>query len=196
MVEVDKVIWEKFHIHKHDTLPFSPWLKDPTRSHLVEVFAELGFKRGAEIGVASGEFSKEMCEKIPALHLICVDPWETYDRVKQDRVDWRYKLAQERLSKYPVEFKKMTSMQAVLEVTDESLDFVYIDGLHTFDAVIMDIIEWSRKVRKGGIVAGHDFYEFFGSGVTLAVRAYTQAHNINQWYITKEKEASVFWVKE
>lgn len=194
-MDVDKVIWEKFHIHKHDTLPFSPWLKDPTRSHLVEVFAELGYTRGAEIGVASGEFSLEMCQKIPGLHLICVDPWETYDRVKQDRVDWRYKLAQERLSKYSTEFKKMISMKAVEEIPDESLDFVYLDGLHDFDNVVMDIIEWSRKVRKGGIVSGHDYYEFFGAGVIAAVRVYTQAHNIQQWYVTKEKEASWFFMK-
>jgi len=195
-MDADKVIWEKFHIHKHDTLPFSPWLKDPTRSHLAELFAELGYTKGAEIGVASGEFSLEMCRMIPNLTLICVDPWEVYDRVAQDRVDWRYSLAKDRLAKFSVEFMKMTSMEAVKQIPDESIDFVYIDGLHTFDAVVMDIIEWSKKVRKGGMVTGHDYYEFYQSGVIPAVRAYTQAHNIQQWYITKEKEASFFWVKQ
>ena len=40
---------------------------------------------------------------------------------------------------------------------DESLDFVYIDANHKYEYVKQDISLWYPKVRKGGIVAGHDY---------------------------------------
>jgi hypothetical protein len=42
-------------------------------------------------------------------------------------------------------------------ILPEKLDFVYIDGNHIFKNVAEDLWEWSRKVRKGGIVAGHEY---------------------------------------
>ena len=39
----------------------------------------------------------------------------------------------------------MRSEEAVPTIQDESLDFVYIDGNHTFDDVMFDLILWSRK---------------------------------------------------
>jgi hypothetical protein len=86
-------------------------------------------------------------------------------------------------------------MEALPLIPDNSLDFVYIDGRHEFDFVIQDIIGWSAKVRPGGIVAGHDYYNFYQGGIILAVDAYTRAHNISLWYITKEEQPSFFWVK-
>lgn len=47
------------------------------------------------------------------------------------------------------------------------LDFVFIDASHTYRDCRHDIEGWSRHVRKGGIVAVHDYGEF--EGVTRAV---------------------------
>jgi glycosyltransferase involved in cell wall biosynthesis len=48
-------------------------------------------------------------------------------------------------------------MQAVTDFADESLDFVYIDGNHQLKYVVEDIVEWTKKIKKGGIIAGHDY---------------------------------------
>ena len=40
---------------------------------------------------------------------------------------------------------------------DESLDFVYIDANHAYDWVVQDIELWYPKVKKGGILWGHDY---------------------------------------
>ena len=40
---------------------------------------------------------------------------------------------------------------------DESLDFVFIDGIHTYDGVITDCRNYYSKVKKGGIFSGHDY---------------------------------------
>lgn len=58
---------------------------------------------------------------------------------------------------------RKTSMDALINIPDGSLDFVFIDADHTYDAVKEDINGWTPKVRFGGIVSGHDYYEF-GSG--------------------------------
>lgn len=193
MTDPNTLIWKRFHIKPHDSLPFTGWA-DVKREALPGIFAELGYTRGAEIGTAQGTYAHMLCDGIPNLHLLCVDPYSAYERISQHLCDERYARAQQKLGAFNVEFRRMPSLAAALTVPDGSLDFVYIDGDHRFDAIMLDLILWTPKVRAGGIVAGHDFYEFYKAGVTMAVRTYTQAHGITQWYVTKEKEASFLWV--
>jgi predicted O-methyltransferase YrrM len=50
-----------------------------------------------------------------------------------------------------------TSDDAVLDFTDESFDFIYIDGIHQYENVKQDIINYLPKVKKGGVIGGHDY---------------------------------------
>jgi hypothetical protein len=86
------------------------------------------------------------------------------------------------------------SQTRLRQMTDE-LDFVYIDGNHCFDFVMQDLIEWNKKVRKGGVISGHDYYRFKGAGVVNAVDAYTVAHQIHEWFLDDQRETSFFWAK-
>jgi predicted O-methyltransferase YrrM len=160
-----------------------------TRARLAQLFGEWGLRDGAEIGVDSGRFSEVLFAGIPGLCLIGVDPWER-NPLKEEQ-------ARSRLAKQsgwsPF---KATSLEAAREIADGSLDFVYIDGDHRFDFVMLDLILWAPKVRVGGVIAGHDYYRFRNAGVVPAVDAYTQAHRVHEWFLTDEKEASFFWVKE
>ena len=193
-MNAEELIRTKFHTKRGDNLPFTCWI-ETSRQQLAELFSELGYKLGAEIGVRQGLNSEALLKTIPGLKLICIDPWTPYARVNQGRQDSFYRHALGRLSGLNTEIKRMTSMEAAKEVADGSLDFVYLDGRHEFDYVVVDIIEWSKKVRVGGIVSGHDYYNFYQGGVILAVDAFTRAHNITQWYITREIYPSWFWVK-
>lgn len=166
------------------------------RHDLSVLLYELGYSRGAEIGVSQAIHALDMCESISGLHLICVDPYEKYHWKHSEEEHARcYALAQERLAPYDVEFLKMRSLDAARYVADGSLDFVYIDGDHSFDVVMMDLILWSKKVRPGGIVAGHDYYRFRGAGVVDAVNTYTHCHQINEWFVCDERECDFFWAK-
>ena len=109
--------------------------------------------------------------------------------------DGNYELASARLADYNATLVKAFSMDAVRDVLPESLDFVYIDGNHSFDWVMQDIIEWSKRVRPGGIVSGHDYYHFGWAGIVEAVDVYIKAHTITEWFVTVEREPSWFWVK-
>lgn len=152
------------------------------RSEIPAFFRSKGFKVGAEVGVAGGHFSEMLCQGIPNLKLYCIDPWHTVRGNRRGGSDEKHEnnfnLSHEKLDKYNVEFIRDISMNAVSKFEDESLDFVFIDGNHDFDFVMEDIIAWTRKVKPGGIVSGHDFYHFKRSGVVEAVTAYCNFHRI------------------
>lgn len=51
---------------------------------------------------------------------------------------------------------RMDSLKAAEVIDNESLDLVFLDGDHRYHRVISDIDAWLPKVKKGGIIFGHD----------------------------------------
>jgi hypothetical protein len=41
------------------------------------------------------------------------------------------------------------------------VDLAFIDGDHSYEQVKQDILTWKRKVRRGGLLAGHDYNAAF-----------------------------------
>jgi hypothetical protein len=171
---------------------------------LTGLFAELGFKTGAEIGVEQGKFSESLCRANPGVWLACIDPWQTYtrylDHVSQPKLDGFYHEALARLAPFGCEIIRKYSMEAVRQFEPLSLDFVYIDGNHEFEYVVNDIIEWSKVVRPGGIVSGHDYRRDKADRIPFhviqATQAYADAYKITPWFIfTKDSASSWMWVK-
>ena len=179
------------------------------RENLAELFNELGFTVGAEIGVLYGAFSKQLCEKNPNLKLYCVDPYLAYygflpgppDQDAQDKI---FESCKETMAPYNHEFIRKTSIEAAKDFKDESLDFVYIDGNHDLLNVVLDITLWSPKVRKGGIIGGHDYTPCKNSSgqiihVQEGVQAFAKAYEIKPWFIFgtfKPGNGSFMWVKK
>jgi hypothetical protein len=128
---------------------------DCSRDELPEFFKELGFKVGLEVGIWEGEYTEKFCKA--GLKMYGVDPWIARGTQNQNQQDARSLRAIERLASYDCEVMRNTSRNAVRHFADESLDFVYIDGDHHYRYVYEDIVNWAKKVRKGGIIAGHDY---------------------------------------
>lgn len=173
------------------------------RLELAQYFAKLGFKKGAEIGVAEANYSVVLLDNIPGLTLHLIDPWEPYVGNRrgggQTKQHGNFEITQNKLKNYPnneIIIHRKKSIDAAREVEDGSLDFVYIDGNHDFDYVMEDLIHWGRKVREGGIIAGHDYYHFTDSGVVEAVDAYIKGNNIREWYLLPEREGSFYFFKQ
>ena len=165
-------------------------LRDFHRNDLAQLFAELGFKKGAEIGVAEGHYSEILLQANPDLELLLVDPWRRYDgnpyAHSQEHQDFSLNETKRKTAPYPnVRIMQDFSMNAVREIPENSLDFVYIDGHHGFNWVMSDLIEWGKRVRSGGIISGDDYYHFKRSwaGVVEAVNAYTLGHRISPWFL-------------
>ena len=178
-----------------DNMPIG--CKHGGRDKLGELFYELGFNKGVEIGVHKGEFSKILCEKNPNIELTCIDPWKGGNgrHNLQGKKDKLFKIAVRRLTPFNTKILRKASMDALEDFEDGSLDFVYIDGNHHFDFVMPDIIYWSRKLKRGGIMACHDYFHHRNGGVVAAVDAYIRSHNITPWYVTYELMPSAFWVR-
>jgi hypothetical protein len=192
---ISYLIGHNYHIFTDERPIIKPKFR---RRHMADLFRELGFKKGAEIGVAWGRFSEVLCKAIPGLELYCVDPWSIQhdDPRHKKNHDENYAEASRRLKKYNATLMRMRSMDAAACTADESLDFVYIDGNHNYGHVKDDITEWSKKVKIGGIVSGHDYYRFKNAGVIEAVDEFRKENHIDIWYLTDEKAMSWFWVKE
>ncbi len=52
----------------------------------------------------------------------------------------------------------MDSISASKEIS-EALDFIFIDGSHTYESARNDYKYWKPKLRDGGILAIHDIYD-------------------------------------
>jgi hypothetical protein len=168
-----------------------------SRLDIVRWIRELDFRVGVEVGVAQGEFSKLIVVGNEQVHLYGVDPWEPYqgykDYVKQESFNDLYSEAQHRLQYFKrFEFVRKYSMDAVKDFEDNSLDFVYIDANHEYEYVKQDITEWTKKIRSGGIVCGHDYVnlrtplvegERVKYGIKRAVQEYTAENNICPWFV-------------
>ncbi len=48
------------------------------------------------------------------------------------------------------------TLATVAGITDETFDFLFIDGDHSYEGVRADWLSWSPLVRPGGVVAFHD----------------------------------------
>lgn len=179
-----------------------------------QFFIDMGFKVGAEIGVYKGEFSKRFCKA--GLKLYAIDPWQVYPGFKspqgQESLNSLYERAKKTLSPFPnCTIVRKTSMDAANDFEDESLDFVYIDGNHNLRYVVEDICEWSKKVKTGGVISGHDYFLTDPkdlqkvSHIPHAVKAYTDSYNLKNWYILgrekyiegerRDKYRSWMWIK-
>lgn len=163
------------------------------RDDLARLFAELNFTKGAEIGVEQGVYSETLLSANKDLYLYCVDAWTAYkgyrDHTRQEKLDKFYQTTLKRLESYAGRFSIVPnfSMAAVNLFEDNSLDFVYIDANHDFLNVTQDIFYWSKKVRKGGIVAGHDYVKRKNEAAHVHVKqvlhGYTDAYNIRPWFV-------------
>ena len=173
----------------------------------VNIYREELYKQfsgiGAEVGVFRGLNAIKILNASDC-YLYCIDCWKAVGRRKAKHQGRYYRQAKSNLNPYLDRCKiiRKYSMQAVEDFRDESLDFVYIDANHSFDFVMMDIIKWSKKVRPGGIVSGHDYYKSRREGVVTAVNAYVKEHNIKELFLTKGgrkgkemKARSWFWIK-
>lgn len=153
------------------------------RRTLVESLNSDDFKVGIEVGVRTGWFSKYILDHT-SMKIFAVDPWEQNPELMND-VEEVYEQCKQRLSTYGdrAEMIKGYSPQEADRFQDETIDFIYIDGLHDYESVKKDINAWWTKVRNGGILSGHDFNRIKWPGVVQAVEEFCQEKGI-KFYLT------------
>lgn len=135
-----------------------------------------------EIGVHQGWFAKHFLCQWPGLY-IGIDAWAediegygtdqttrlpAYDegagRHSHNRRTVDMEIAARELEEFGPRAVLIRAMSDVAaDLLPFQIDFVYIDGNHESEYVQRDIDLWSPKVKKGGIIAGHDLYSLSGT---------------------------------
>lgn len=185
------------------------YLPTVSRDEFPEFLVQMGAQRGAEIGVYKGEYTEKFLKA--GLQMYAIDPWRAFygqgrTQQVQKRQDFIYGHAKRQTKPYEnlVTFIRKDSMDAVQTFRDEALDFVYIDGDHEFAHVAEDIVHWTKKVKKGGIVAGHDYWSTNPKAqnvicqVKPVINAYVEAFGIkNLWIFGRDdlpNEKAISWM--
>ena len=149
---------------------------------LDQLIKEKDFKLGAELGVHEGVTHMYLLDRNPSLTMIGVDLYQGKQAKYWDAISPKLMSAGVRSR-----FYKENTVTAAKNVTDDEIDFVFIDADHTYKGVKADILAWMPKVRKGGYITGHDcdnenikraLVEIFGEG------GYETAWD-EVWYVQK-----------
>lgn len=139
----------------------------PVHRNMFPLFLNsLGFNGTAvEVGVAEGHYAAEFLPLWSGKYVM-VDRWahvDGYDDIMNGpdfEHEERYRQALEVAAQHPgrVMVMRTDSALAAASFEDRSLDFVYIDGDHSFEGCKRDILAWAPKIRHGGVLAGHDYF--------------------------------------
>lgn len=160
---------------------------------------------GAEIGVWKGEHAWAMLKQLDIKKLYLVDPYELYPtygglgiQSPQEMLmsqQFAEKMLEKEGFKDKVEWITKPSIEAARDVKNDSLDFVYIDGNHGYEYVMSDILSWEPKIKKDGLIGGHDYLfekdKPYHEGVVKAVNDFCGKNKIEfevsgvEWYYWK-----------
>jgi len=149
---------------------------------IIDLINKYGYKKIGEIGVCKGETAIPVMENCDLDSYVLVDPalnnqYGIYDFC----------------SRHPeAKLYEMTSKEAAVYFYSNTnkFDLIFIDGLHDEESVDRDIHLWTPKVRKGGIICGHDYQNRRFPGVKKAVDRYYDEMNVE----TAPVRACKMWI--
>jgi SAM-dependent methyltransferase len=186
-----------------------------SREELLRIFPKGAV--GAEIGVAEGTFSAAILEAAEPGQLHLIDPWSFLETgpdllrgrghlAEVDRAgagkfgapasvpegDGKYAEVVARFEGEPrVHIHRQYSYKTAGSFPDQFFDFVYIDGDHHYEFVLRDLEDFAAKLKPGGLMFGHDFFEDAFArqehyGVVDAVNAFLKRSDFRFLMLTAE----------
>jgi len=156
-------------------------MRTPQRARvIIDLIDSNSFRRVAEIGVCKGETAIPVMISCQINDFLLVDP-------DFNNVHGLIEMAQ---SHHFVRLADMTSESAAVITDDFYFDLVFVDALHDEESVDRDIHLWTPKVRKGGIICGHDYDNRRFPGVKNAVDRMFGVENVR----TEPVRACKVWI--
>lgn len=108
---------------------------------------EKGLKKGVEVGVNAGVNAKNVFSNSDIFLVLVENNSQYMQMAKENLKEFSHRAL----------FLEFSSPAIAEMFSDGEFDFVYIDASHDYTAVKQDIKAWLPKVKKGGILAGHDY---------------------------------------
>ena len=174
------------------------WISAPGLCDLVtHLFQQQETIVGLEIGVASGWTMNHFLQNLSNLQLTGIDPYVDYMdgniKIAQEMLDAQYLAAQDNISDFAPRGKILRgySRDFVNSFEDKSLDYIFIDGDHSYEGALRDCELFFPKIKSNGIFAGHD-WSF--DGVQKAVNEFKDKNGSPN--IRMVKEDVWYWIKD
>ena len=149
------------------------------RTFVRDIVVANDYRRLAEIGVWKGELSRILWSLPSIEYFLMVDPFDASSTgMTEKKSQWELDAIRTQLMAEKPDFVRLVTLPSYGTsqlVSDQSLDFVFIDALHTYESCRQDIKMWLPKIRNGGMIAGDDYTSRF-PGVVRAVRETLPEH--------------------
>ena len=160
-----------------------------------------------EVGVCKGDNAEWLINRFNPEHIGLVDAWKCFQRkskpfyfdesneredvvenyfggniYEQETFDNLYKRVKFRFSDFEekVKIMKMSSSEASKKYQDKSLDLIYVDADHSYEAVLDDLFYWGSKLRDGGYFVLNDHTinadGTSGYGTVQATNSFIRSH--------------------
>jgi len=151
-------------------------LEIPRELAIVQKLNDINAKNAVEVGVFKAQFSKHLLENWGGI-LWMVDPWRAFeegegyvDASNHKQHQTAYLEAMQNIEGYESRAFMLRGLSSDMasRFEDGSLDLVYIDGNHAYEWVKEDIELWWPKLRKGGVLTGHDYLDMDWDSGTFA----------------------------
>jgi hypothetical protein len=162
------------------------------------IINENNYKKVLEVGCAYGFHTKQVISNTEIESYIMVDPYVPYTNdVFSDAVQNVYKdgplsnfdqflnLVMKELSEYKEKIThiRKPSIEASKDIEDGSLDAIFVDGDHSYNAVKEDLSVWWPKLRIGGTLCGDDYWM---PDVARAVHEFASEHGLDVKFRTRD----------
>lgn len=154
-----------------------------------------------EIGVAEGRNAEVLISQKEITKLYLIDAWTRLEQSgdggnPQSWHEGNYAEAQQRTSNHKEKavFLKGLSQDMIKQIPNDSLVLAYIDGDHSYEGALRDLRAIYQKVKKGGIIAGHDYLNM-SYGVHRAVTEFLENRTHISLHVIGEDEDAMasFW---
>ncbi len=155
---------------------------------------ENNIKSCAEVGIGYGLHAKNILLNSNIEKLYLVDPMRPYGDLFAKDVNnnggFEALVAQIKniLSPFNERYtfiRKPSLEVSENEISNESLDLVFVDGDHSYDAVCKDLRFWWNKIKLGGYILGDD-YTRVHPGTIKAVDEFAKEYNLEMTILHKE----------
>lgn len=154
---------------------------------------------GVEIGVWTGHNLCHLLEECNNIKMFYgVDPYTPYQDwnryIDQGIMDNARNTAVTNMSNFAGRCALLIekSIEARKKFSNSSIDFIFIDGDHSYERCLEDLNLWYSTVRSGGLFSGHDFSL---PGVNKALLDFRTTNKIKGFFKVIPNDVW-FWIKE
>jgi hypothetical protein len=162
------------------------------------IIRENNFKKCVEVGIGYGLHAKEILDNTAVEQLYLVDPMCYYENDSFADTIMQYGGFEKHIKNVlthlrPYENRYTWFRCPSLDITNEqipdnSIDAIFIDGDHSYDAVSKDLPFWWNKLKIGGWLLGDD-YASSHIGTTKAIDEFAQKNNLELEFLTKSNSS-------